>query len=131
MAKKGSAKAKGSGRKAGTPNKRSEDTMALADRVINETGCHPLEVLLRGAAGDWKFFGFKEKSLMIGKAVVRDNITFEDRIECAEKAAKYVSPQLRAIEHSGQLKTGGLLAGVLEELDQESGRLNEETEDDD
>lgn len=110
------------GRKKGTPNKRTMDTMALAEQIIQETGCHPVEVLLRGTAGDWKFFGFKEKSLKIGKATVRDNITFEDRISCAEKAAKYVSPQLKAMEHSGEIKRGGLLAEILSELeDDESG----------
>lgn len=117
MANTTGKKTKGSGRKKGTPNKRTMDTLALAEEIIQETGCHPLEVLLRGAAGDWKYFGYKERSLKIGKAIVRDNITFEDRVSCAEKAAKYVSPQLKAVEHSGEVKTGGILAEVLAELD--------------
>lgn len=123
MANKTGKKTPKSGRKKGTPNKRSFDALAF----VEEIGCHPVEVLLRGAAGDWKFFGFKERSLKIGKAVVRDNITFEDRISCAEKAAKYVSPQLKAVEHSGELKTGGLLAEIFAELDDES----DDSEDDD
>jgi hypothetical protein len=119
MANKTGKKSPKSGRKKGVPNKRTMDTMALAEQIIQETGCHPVEVLLRGTAGDWKFFGFEEKSLKIGKATVRDNITFEDRIACAEKAAKYVSPQLKAMEHSGQIKTGGLLAEIMAELEED------------
>lgn len=97
-------------------NVRTKFTMALADEIIAEIGCHPVEVLLRGAAGDWEYFGFAEKSMRIGKATVRDNITFEDRVSCAEKAAKYVAPQLKAVEHSGEIG-GNWLANIINEID--------------
>lgn len=124
MANKSGLKTKGSGRKKNKRNARTEQTMSLADKVIAETGCHPLEVLLRGAAGDWKWFGFKEKSLKIGKAVVRDHLTLDDRREFARDALPYCSPKLRPVDEKGNTGLSDL-ERILSEID---GSVSEEDE---
>lgn len=109
MANNTGKKTKGSGRKKGTPNKRTIDAQKLAEEI----GCDPLEVLLRATAGDWKFFGFKEKSLKIGKAVVRDHITMEDRVSAAKEAAQYIYGKRKQIEHSAPDAEKDTLLGIL------------------
>lgn len=93
--KKGDKKPENSGRKEGTPNKRSFDARLLAEQL----GCDPVEVLLRAALGDWEWFGFTAE-----KTQERPSISFRDRVEAAREAAPYIHQKLKAIEHSGQVE---------------------------
>lgn len=120
MANKTGTKPKGSGRTKGTPNKRTQNAKELAEQL----GVDPLEILLRAAAGDYKFFGFQEKSLKIGKAVVRDFITFEDRVNAAADAAPYIYGKRRYVDEEGNTGIQSL-EKILNEID---GTISEEDE---
>lgn len=126
MANKSGSKTKGSGRKKGTPNKKS---LKLEERA-KEMGVDFDEMLIRGIAGDWKYFGFPQKSMMIGKAVIRDYISFEMRMEYLFEALPYVKPKLKQVDHSGEIKTSGILAQVLGELEEDELEDPEESDDD-
>lgn len=69
----------GSGRKRGTPNKRSQAAIAAA----SATGLLPHEFLLNIMRGNEKMLGRKP--------------TDEERIDCAAKAAPYFAPRLSAV----------------------------------
>lgn len=71
----------GAGRKAGTPNKRTEEQVAK----IEASGLTPLDYML---------------------SILRDDtMATESRFEAAKAAAPYVHAKLASVEHSG--KEGG------------------------
>lgn len=74
------------GRKKGTPNKRTKEAHAIADRVK----CDPFEILCYFAKGDWKGLGYKEPVV----------IELNTRAKAAADAAKYLYPQRKATELS-------------------------------
>lgn len=89
------------GRTKGTPNKRAWDAREIADRL----NCDPLEILLHIANNDHKALGYKEgtvKKVNLGIEYEEELIQLKDRKDAAKEAAKYVYPQLKAIEHSGK-----------------------------
>jgi|SRR5580693_2354150 len=79
--KKGTPKPERSGRSKGTPNKITSDLRALLD----ELGCNPIEGMARIA--------------------VNPKIEIAIRLRANAELAKYLHPQLKAIEHSGTIKT--------------------------
>lgn len=85
-----SVKKKG-GRKAGVPNKATISAKLLAEKM----GVDPFEILLHIANGNYIALGFKETEAC--------RLTLDHRLLAAKEAVKYLRPQLRAIEHSGNI----------------------------
>lgn len=86
------------GRQKGTPNKRSTKAMKLAE----ELGVDPLKVILLFVKGDWEALGLDEFEMKVtkdGSFPVR-TITADMRLNAARDAAKYIYPQLKALELS-------------------------------
>lgn len=87
---KGKPRPEGAGRRAGTPNKRSKDAQAIADRL----GCDPFEILLRFAMGDHIALDLDEP--------VDPGI----RMAAAAKAVKFLYPERKAMELSTDEQKG-------------------------
>lgn len=117
------------GRKVGSVNKITTDARELAQRL----GVDPHEILLRFAANDWKGLGYKsptyEKTTLTrgedGKLKAtkysHPYITPEIRATCAKEAAKYVRPQLKAIEVTDTSKTGDVIRFHIGWRDEQDG----------
>lgn len=92
--------AKGSGRKKGVPNKKTQDLQEMAD----ELGCNPFRILLMFANDDWEGLGYPEptttKVTKDGTTVEIDRISPDLRAHAAKEAAKYLYPQRKAVEMS-------------------------------
>lgn len=106
-------KIEGSGRKKGTPNKKTQTAMELAEKV----GVDPLEILLMFAKGDWEGLGYDakynvKKDQYTGEEVFTDKITPDVRMNAAKEASKYIYPQRKALE--GSLE-GNALKIVIED----------------
>lgn len=95
----------GAGRKAGTPNKKTQALHDLAESL----GVSPFEILLLVAKGDWKALGIplieikKDGQLVETKNPVID---IETRVQAAKEACKYLHPQRKAVELSTDENTG-------------------------
>jgi hypothetical protein len=89
------------GRSKGTPNKKTFDAQALAERM----GIDPLELLLNFAMGDWKALGYDSsiQTKLVGEtAISEDTIPVSIRAQAAKEAAQYLYPKRKAIEHTGK-----------------------------
>lgn len=96
MFKPGDSRPAGAGRKPGTPNRPTRRAQELADQL----GIDPFEVLLRFAAGDTEALGLK--SYVDGKGRQRDPMVPLDlRMQAAAAAARFLLPQLKAVEVTG------------------------------
>nr|BDT27289.1 hypothetical protein BHI3_07550 [Bacteriovorax sp. HI3] len=97
--KEGDSKPEKSGRKKGTPNKRTFDAIALAQ----EHDCDPLAVLLMIANGDWKGMGFKSEFKPATKynKEKRPHITLEMRLKAAGEAVQYLYPKRKPVDKNG------------------------------
>jgi hypothetical protein len=94
------AKTPGSGRKKGTPNKKTLDAEAIAKKI----GCNPFEVLLRFAANDWEGLGYPDETytkMSNGCPYEVAYIEPETRLKAAKEAAEYLYPKRKAIEVTG------------------------------
>lgn len=80
----GSPKTKGSGRQKGTPNKKTLDAQAQADKL----GINPFEILLLHAAGNWQELGYNE------------DIPIDIRVRCVIESCQYLHPKRKALEGS-------------------------------
>lgn len=91
---------KSGGRPKGSPNKRSFDAQALAQKL----NVDPLEILLRFAMGDWEGLGYTSSEMLVvtktGESVYVDRISPELRAKAAGDASNYIYPRRKAIEHS-------------------------------
>lgn len=100
MFKKGDKKPEISGRRTGTPNKKTLDARSLAERLKID----PLEILFHFANKDWKALGYEEetttKVLKDGGTIQIERITAEMRLTAAKEAVRYVYPQTKAVELS-------------------------------
>lgn len=83
------------GRKAGTPNKKTQ----IVEDILNAIGCNPIENLARIANGEpmKAMIGLNKDS---GDYVV-DEVppTLEQRLAANKELAQYVYPKRKAIEH--------------------------------
>lgn len=89
------------GRTKGTVNKRTFDAQKLAE----EKGCDPLEILIDIAKGDWEALGYEKDHVIkfsMGNPFAESVITMDHRVSAAKEAAKYIYPQLKAIELTGK-----------------------------
>ncbi len=86
------------GRKAGTPNKKTQ----LVEEILNTIGCNPLENLARIANGE------SMRSLISlnkdnGEYVVDDvPPTLEQRLTANKELCQYLYPKRKAIDHGVQ-----------------------------
>jgi hypothetical protein len=87
---KGSPRPIGSGRKKGTPNKRT----LMVNELMDKVGVDPLEIMLRIAAGDWKGLGYDNETYVLenaqGGTKIGYTITPEMRLSAAKEAAQYL-----------------------------------------
>src|ERR1044072_3561592 len=94
----GQGKTPGSGRKAGTPNRKTEDLHAVASQL----GIHPFKILLHYAAGNWKELGYKNefdiKYTQQGEPYEVRVIQPEVRVKAAAEASQYLYPKRKQIE---------------------------------
>jgi hypothetical protein len=83
------------GREKGVPNRTSKALISqLEDIGMGSTMDHPVIWMFKVAHGETKLI--RE----IDGAVIESGATPELRVTCMKEVAKYVSPQLKAIEHS-------------------------------
>ncbi len=97
MSAKGFPKTPGSGRKKGTPNKKTSD---LEARCV-ELGVSPWDFLLHCIAGNWKALGYEGPTVNIysGNAVnVEDTIPIAIRAKCAATACEYLYAKRKSVE---------------------------------
>lgn len=90
----------GAGRKAGTPNKKTQKLHEIADQL----GVSPFEVLLLVVKADWKALGYStatiSRVLKDGSVFEEERISLETRLAAAKETAKYLYPQRKAVELS-------------------------------
>ncbi len=91
-------RANGSGRKAGTPNKKTADLLERSKKL----GIDPFTVLLMFCKRDWKGLGYKSgtilKATKSGECFEVDVITPDNQLTAACAAAQYMYPKRKAIE---------------------------------
>lgn len=91
-------KVPGSGRKAGTPNKK----IIPLEEIAESLQIHPFKILLHFAAGDWKALGFKAESdikfTQQGDPFEVRVISAEARLKAAAHAAEYLYSKKKQIE---------------------------------
>jgi hypothetical protein len=95
----GSPKTPGSGRKKGTPNKKTGEVAQLFQRLNSD----PLEVLALMAKGDWAALGYKKPPPM--------KLALELRFWAAKEGAQYLHPKRKAIEVKAEVESKG--TGVI------------------
>ncbi len=94
---KGKPRPPGSGRRPGTPNKKTQDLHDIADSL----GVHPFKVLLHFAAGDWKALGYKSETYREDGKDYTNEVMYiqpETRLKAASQAAEYLYPKRKSIE---------------------------------
>jgi hypothetical protein len=86
------------GRPKGSPNARTQDLYAIAERLE----VNPFEVLLHFAKRDYEALGmdeFKETTKKDGSVVLEPSISPETQMNAAGKACEYLYPKRRSIDH--------------------------------
>ena len=93
---KGCAKPEGSGKQKGTPNKTSRTLIAQLDELGMEQSLdHPVVWMFKVA------HGIIPLQRAVEDQILSISATPELRVACMKEVAKYVSPQLKAIDHTG------------------------------
>lgn len=116
---KGDPRPENSGRKKGTPNKRTASLLEKAE----ELGVDPFQILLHVASGNWKALGYEEANFVVsytedGNAIERERITLQDRAKAAKDVCEYLHPKRKALEHSlGEGSEQGFKVVVVDYLD--------------
>lgn len=90
----------GAGRKKGTPNRKTIEAQAIADRLKVD----PFELLLLYAKRDWKRLGYKSEVTIkyIGDNIVEEPvISPELAASSASKACEYLLPKRKSVEVTG------------------------------
>ena len=73
--------------------------------MAEEMGVDPLEILLKVAGNKWRDLGYDKcfiTKVNMGVEYEESVITMDNRINAAKEAAKYVYPQLKALELTGK-----------------------------
>lgn len=87
-------------RPKGTPNKKSTEQTALAEKL----GVDPFEILLLFASGDWKALGYKSETFVASSSdkgeIVKWTIDPAVRAKSAAEACQYLYPKRKAVELS-------------------------------
>jgi len=95
-AKKGQGKTPGSGRKKGTPNKRTLDLQAR----MEELGCDPIDFMVKVIKGE-----IVEDVVLgthKGEPIIRKMAPGYDlQVACAKELAQYLYPKRKALELTG------------------------------
>jgi hypothetical protein len=116
---KAKGKTPGSGRKKGTPNKKTAD---LVDKA-NELGVDPFEILLLFAKGDWKTLKYPAETFRKESAGGVVNIEYyiapELRANCASRACEYLHPKRKAVEHSGKIEGESLAKQLMDAISED------------
>jgi len=81
------------GRIQGTKNKANHD----AQRVAEEMGIDPIQILLWIAEGDWKALGYDSDKIKVGM-VEEERIPLSLRKAAAKDVAPYLKPALKSID---------------------------------
>jgi hypothetical protein len=100
------------GKQKGTPNKTSRTLIAQLEELGMTEGIdHPVVWMYKVAHGliDFDF-------VLDGKSIGKIPADGNQRITCMKEVAKYVSPQLKAIDHTGNV---GLLVTYLDAIDKD------------
>jgi hypothetical protein len=87
------------GRPKGSPNLRTQELFAIAERL----DCNPFEILLHFAKGDYEALNlpeWNEKSTKDGAKIKEPSISPELRQKSARDACEYLFPKRKAVEHS-------------------------------
>lgn len=83
------------GREKGTPNKSSRTLiLQMQEYGMGDTKDHPVLWMYKVALGDLAV------ERVIDNVVIPDGVTPELRVQCMKEVAKYVSPQLKAVDHT-------------------------------
>jgi len=102
---------KSGGRKAGTPNKRSQRLQDRADAL----GIDPFDILLFIAGNKWDKLGYDTPTTLRynqqGDSYEIDRIEVSERNKAAKEAAQYIHPKLKSILHKGT--AGGLINDLM------------------
>lgn len=93
------------GRRPGSLNKTNQSLLDKAKAY----GCDPFDVLLKFAAGDWEGLGYDNECYQAekpdGSIKLGYTITPDMRLRASSEASKYLYPQRKAIELSGNITT--------------------------
>lgn len=113
------------GRKAGKPNKRTEDTLATFARLKFS----PVEELIRWARGDWEALGLKTETKLIGngkgQTIEIERINEELRKSAARDLLPFFAPMLKSVEFKGDTANNlaqsfaQLMAGTAEGISED------------
>lgn len=107
------AKPAGSGRKKGTPNKDKTELLALVRDAVGNNDYHPV-VAMALVAHDTSTKRVKDPYTK--KYRTQPKVPLELRCRMHQEVARYVAPQLKAIEHRAGDETKGLnfIMGIVE-----------------
>jgi hypothetical protein len=100
------------GRKKGSLNQAN----LLVRDIVAKKKCNPFEVLADFCNGDWKSLGYEAehyfKENESGEVKMNHVISQEMRFHAAKELAKYIAPQLKAVEHSGDGDAGAIVVKI-------------------
>lgn len=102
------AKTPGSGRKKGTPNKDKQELLALIRDAVGDQDYHPVVQLALAATNEdvvERYIKLKDGSHI---PIEEDKFSPELKLNAAKEVARYVAPQLKAIEHTAGNDVKGL-----------------------
>jgi hypothetical protein len=109
----GQPRPENAGRKAGTPNKPTQELKELAEKL----GVNPFEILLHFAKGDYEALGLPESVVASytkdGDPLPKPSISPELRQKSAKDACEYLFPKLKQVEHTGDTPAASLLDALL------------------
>jgi hypothetical protein len=104
------------GRPKGAKNKRIVDLY----EILEKHDFHPFEALVLFANGDLEALGLPQYTTVSvtkdGEPIERLTITPELRQKSAKDAARHVVPELKAIEHTGDINSLDLVAKLISGL---------------
>lgn len=98
-------KTPGSGRKSGTPNKKTQALLEKAEAL----GVDPFEFLCLTLKGDWKAIGLQAKQRVLANGNMESidpEISFADRYSAARELCQYLYPKRSSVKISAEEEAG-------------------------